>query len=404
MSHRVGRARALSSAGLGLLLLCGILPLVPGSSLAGEGDVFSAILDTSLTHDDNVFRVPDDYNMVAFTGGKARSDTIRGTGLTLRFDKPIGRQRLLLEFKPQKVRFDRFSFLDHNRNDYTARLDWQLGNRLSGDLHRVRRQMLTDFGDFRSPTRNIRNQIDDGLSARWWLHAEWYLTGRLARIESKNDTAVRRWDDSTTDIAEAGLLYRTGSGNDIGLQLSDTEGDYPLQPRLLYRQRLVQVNASWRLTGKSTLRGYLGRVEREQPRDPRRNYRGANGRLSWDWAISGKTALNVSARREVSAYQDFFSDYAVTDSLSVAPIWKPTEKLGLSLNLEHSKRNYVGELGALFGMQRRDTLRSAGVTAVWDPWRFLRLSAGLRRELRDSTNNFYDYKSSSAFLGAQLSF
>ena len=48
--------------------------------------------------------------------------------------------------------------------------------------------------------------------------------------------------------------------------------------------------------------------------------------------------------------------------------------------------------------------RSAALTAVWDPWRSLRLTASLRRELRDSNDNAFDYKANGAFLAAQLTF
>ncbi|CAG0930861.1 MAG: hypothetical protein EFKGCFLK_02768 [Rhodocyclaceae bacterium] len=398
------RCRAALPAGHALLLLCGAVLPAATPALAGEGEVFTAIVSADINRDDNVFRVPDNFNLLAFAGSSARGDTIRSTGLTLRFDKPIGRQNLLLEARARQIRYDRYDFLDHDRLDYTARLKWQLGNRLSGELYRERTQQLTDFGDWRSPTRNIRNQTDTGLNARWWLHADWYLTARRSRIESVNDTLLRRPNDNTAEIAEAGVLYRSGGNNEIGFVLRETDGDYPVSPAARYRLRNAELRGVWQVGGKSTLRGYVGRAERDHPLAPQRDYRGVNGRLSWDWAISGKTALNLTVRRELSAYHDFVTNYTVTDSISIAPSWRPTEKTGLILSLERSTRDFVGDINPLINYHRKDAQRSAALTGMWDPWRFLRLTASLRRDLRDSNDNAFDYKASGAYLGAQFTF
>lgn len=398
------RCRAAAPAGCISLLLCAAALPAAKSAFAGDGDVFTAIVAADIYRDDNVFRLPENFNLLAFAGSRARGDTLRSTGLTLRFDKPIGRQNLLLEGRLRSIRYDRYDYLDHDRRDYTARFKWQLGNRLQGDLYRERTQQLTDFGDFRLPMQNIRSQVDTGVSARWWLHANWYLTARASRIESANSSAPRRPLDNTADIAEAGVLYRTGGGNEIGFVLRETDGDYPANAAARYRLRVAELRGLWQVSGKSTFRGNFGRAERDHPLSPGRDYRGANGRLSWDWAISGKTALNVTVRRELSAYQDFVTNFTVTDAVSIAPTWRPTEKLGLFLSFERSRRDYVGDINPLINYHRLDALRSAALTAVWDPWRSLRLTASLRRELRDSNDNAFDYKANGAFLAAQLTF
>ena len=385
-----------------LLIGCALACVAPAH--ATEGDVVNFSVAASVTRDDNIFRLPDNFNMLAFAGSRQRGDTIRGTTFGLRVDQPWSRQRFILDARLNDYRYGHYDFLDHQARDYDLRWKWQLGNRLQGDLYRAQAQQLTSFGDFRAPNRNIRTQLTTGFSARWWIHANWYALGALSRAESENDTALRRTWDNTVDTAEAGILYRTGAGNEIQFTLREQEGEYPLSPASQFRQKAAELRGLWQITGKSVLRAQLSQVERSHPLAPQRDFSGANGKRTWDWQISGKTSLNVTARREISAYQDFYSNYVLTEGLSVAPLWRPTYKTSVQLRLERSKRDYLGDVNPLLNYHRKDTVRTAALSFGWAPLQSLNLSATLQREVRDSTDASFQYKDRLAYLSAQFTF
>ena len=393
----------------GHLYACLLILLVSGALLhapaqATEGDVVNFIVAGSVTRDDNIFRVPESFNLQAFAGSRQRGDTIRTTTLGLRIDQPWSRQRFLIDAQANATRYNRYDFLDHDALTYDARWKWQLGNRLQGDLYRSQAQQLTDFGDFRSPSKNIRTQHTTGLSARWWIHANWYALAGMTRTESENDTALRKPLDNTADTAEAGVLYRTGAGNEIQFALRETDGEYQNNAAAKYKHLVKELRGLWQVSGKSTLRGQIGRAERSHPLAPQRDYSGTNGRLSWDWAITGKTGLNVTARRELSAYQDFVSNYVLTDGISVTPVWRPTAKISLQLKLDRSKRDYLGDINPLINYHRIDVTRTAALTAGYDALRSLRFTATLQRETRDSSDPNFDYRDRIAYVSAQFTF
>lgn len=371
---------------------------------AGDGDVVTFTVAGSLTRDDNIFRLPDDFNMAAFTGSRRRGDTIRTSVLGLRIDQPWSRQRFILDGRLIDNRYAYYDFLDHRAHNYDLRWQWQLGNRLQGDLYRSRTQQLTDFGDFRSPSRNMRSQTTTGFAARWWFHSDWYALAAHSRTTSENDTALRRPWDNTAETVEAGVLHRTGAGNELQFVLRETEGEHPYRPAADYSLRAVELRGLWNASGKSVLHAQLSRVARDHPRAPQHDFRGANGRFSWDWQITGKTSLNVTARREISAYQDFYSSYVLTDGITVTPLWRPTYKTSLQLRLERSRRDYLGDVNPLINYHRKDTVRSAALSFGWMPLQSVNLAATLQGERRDSSDPNFQYRDRLAWLSAQLAF
>lgn len=384
--------------------LIGSALLCLGTAYGTEGDVVNLTVAGSVMRDDNVFRLPDNFNLLAFAGSRQRGDTIRSHTLGLRIDQPWSRQRFILDARLNDVRYGRYDFLDHLAREYDLRWKWQLGNHFSGDLYRSQNQQLTDFGDFRSPNRNIRTLQTTGLSGRYWVFADWHLLVAASRSESENDTALRRTWDNSAETAEAGILYRTGAGNEVKFVLRRTDGEYPHNLNADYTLRVKELSGLWQPTGKSTLRAQVSRVERTHASAPQFDFSGVNGKLTWDWMITGKTMLSVTARREISAYQDFFTNYVLTEGLTVTPVWRATAKVSLQLKLDRSKRDYLGNVNPLINYHRIDTIRSAALTLGYDALQSLRFAATLQRESRDSTDPNYQYRDRLAYLSAQFTF
>ena len=85
----------------------------------------------ALTHEDNVYRLPDG---VATPAGVSKADTITTASLLAGLDQPIGRQRLYGTASLRDNRFDRNRVLDNQGYALRAGLDWATGERIAGTL------------------------------------------------------------------------------------------------------------------------------------------------------------------------------------------------------------------------------------------------------------------------------
>jgi hypothetical protein len=89
------------------------------------------------------------------------------------------------------------------------------------------------------------------------------------------------------------------------------------------------------------------------------------------------------------------------ERLYISPVWKPTEKTAIRLRLDQGVRHYKGVVGF---EGRRDELGQAGVSAEWEPQRFVKLIASLARDKRSSNFAGLDYKATVFGVSAVFSF
>lgn len=375
---------------------------------ADEGDALNFTVSQSFYRDNNLYRLADG---AAAPEGK-RGDTISTTRADIRFDRTYSRQRLQADLTASKAMYRTHSNLDYTAPDLRLAWDWRLGNRWSGELGYSYNEALAGFEDTRGTSQVIRRLARANASIDYWLHPDWALGVGMAQVNSDYRDDARPESTYDTREADLNLTYRPSSGNRVVFSLRSTEGHFPNRAAVTgslrdYRQSDMRLTGEWRLTGATRLTGYVGHTQRKYDLASNRDFSGVTGRVALQWAPTAKTLIDLAWRREIGADQDLVSNYAVTEALSLNPVWSVSDKIRLGASFEYRKRDYGGdpELG-LEGLvsTRDDRTRSYGLNLQYLPDRALSLGFGVRRQQRDSEVAARAYKAQTVWLSGNFTF
>ena len=383
-------------------------------ALGDEYDAINLVLGTSLTHDANVFRRPD--NSPPLTGFSTKSDRISVAYAGVRIDKPYAQQRFQLDATGIYTRYNTFSFLDFDAFEYRGAWLWHLTPRVSGTLSAERKQALVPFADFQGFERNVRTTDSRGFNLDGWVFGGWHLLAGASQSESKNGVQFLAEGDSRTTSGEAGVKYVAGSGSSLAVTRRSTQGDFlnrVVDPVNFFdnrfRQEETEIKAAWNVSGKSMVNGRLTSLERRHEHFAQRDFSGTAGQLDYTWTPTGKLRLAFSAKRDIGSWWDLGSvtadsSYKVTDTLSFAPTWQVDAKIAVRVRFDRIQIDYRGPVIADLRPVRSDTLRSAQVAVDWSPMRYVFFSASLERDSRSSTNPGFEFGDTIGSLSVSLMF
>ena len=365
---------------------------------------------TSAVWDDNVFRLSDSADTQALLGKSSKSDRYVSAFAGVHIDKPYAQQRLRLNATETAYRYDSFSFLNSNALNYDGAWDWHFTPRLSGTLSADRAEALANYGDYRTPIRNIVTVQNQRLSVDGQLSGGWHLLGGASHGESKNSTVFVQQGSYRGNGVEGGARYVTEAGNSVSFVSRTFRADYvdqPLDPVNLlddgYRRRENELAVSWMPSGKSRLTGTATRIEYQSRNFAQRDFSGTAGLLSYQWQPTGRVAVVVSAGRTLQPYIDNFSTYLATDTVTVAPTWQVSAHAALRASVARSSIDFRGAVVPVAN-PRRDDLGSVLLALDWSPRQSLMLSADVRHERRTSNTAGFDYDDSSARVSLTLTF
>lgn len=397
------------------MLLAVLALMSPAAANAGEGDVFSLVTSASWQYLDNVFYLPDNSEPTVFGPNTPRGDHSNTISVGVTADKLIGRQRLTANVSENRVRYNDLDILDYDGYNMGAGWQWQAGSDLSGNLRYSNRRYLAGFGDFRT-TSLVKNLVDIEtlrFDAAYKLDAVWTAFGSVGRDTRRNSALVRRPSDADIDRLEAGFRYTTRGGTSFELLGRNTEGDYPQRLPVLnrtnsYSQKDIEARVRWQPVGHSRIAGAIGQSRREHANVPQRDYDDVYGRVSWEWQPTGHTGVTFEAQRQISALEDNESSYFRTTTYTIAPVWQPTAKLRVDGRMQWVARDGEGDtfftqLGFV-GTPREEDLTIYSLGATWAIEHNLSANAEIRRDERESNNQFYQYRARSMSMSLQYVF
>jgi len=365
----------------------------------------------SFAWDDNVFRLPDAADPQALLGTSTKSDRYVSARVGLHLDKPYAQQRFRLDATASGYRYDTFSFLNSNLLQYDGAWDWHATPRVSGTLSANRNEALVNYGDYRTPIRNIVRTQNQRFSIDGLLFGGWHLLGGVSRDESKNSAIFVQQASYHATGGDVGLRYVAESGNSATVAARSSRADYidqPLDPANLlddgYRREESELRVQWMLGGKSNLTGRLTRIEYRTNHFAQRDFSGTGGSLRIQWLPTGKLSLNLSVARDLGVYVDNFSSYAVSETVALAPVWHVSARTAVRANISRVTSDYRGAVVVLPGPARRDTLDSVQLAVDWVPTRSVTLSASVQRDHRASNDAMFEFNDTSAHIDATLTF
>ena len=389
------------------------LILASAAVYANPNDSLQFSVSTSMTQDDNLFRLSGSANPRTAIGRDSASETIHSTTLATTFSKEYGLQQV--DMKASAVRYDyqNFTYLSFTALNYSGGLGWKITPRLHGSVKFDRKESLAGFGDFRSfEVRNQRTETSERADALYELDGAWQITGSLGRSRVQNEATFVEQRSFTLISADAGVKRVFASGASMGWRLRKGSGEYTqvsyAAAGLLpsgFEDTETEAFLAWPITKKSRVDARVSYLSRSTSPYSARDYSGMRASSIFLWGPTARTSVTAVLSRDIVDYQSTYSNYARIDRLSIAPALVVQEKLVLRATHEFSRRDFGGSVpGAAVPAKRSDRIRLTRLAVEWQPREFLAFSAWVQRDKRDSNFSSLDYRSQSVGVLAQISF
>lgn len=391
------------------------LALAAGHAAADAGDTLNFVAGTTVRNDDNLFRLPaglTDAQLQVLIGRPSKTEQVRVGYLGLQLDKAYSQQKFHFDATATTYRYKNFSRLNFDAFDYSGYWNWHVTQHLSGKLSVDHKQTQANFASSTNYSGNNTTTTENRrFDADWWVLGGWHLVGAASQYKQRNSQINTADDSFVQNSGETGVRYIAASGSSLTLLARKARGEYAERPlnalALLdtgYRQTDTELAAVWLISGKSRLNGRLTHLERKHDNFAQRDYGGTAGKFDYVLTPTGKVQLSLSAARSIGSYQENAHSYYVNDSLSFVPVWQIGAKTALRLNLEHSRRDYLGGAVVPPATGRQDRTRTAQLSLDWSPLRALTLTGSLQRDSRTSNQANLDFEASAASITAQISF
>jgi exopolysaccharide biosynthesis operon protein EpsL len=372
------------------------------------------VLQASYTRqtDSNLFRLPAAANVLALTGHSSASETIGITSIGVAIRKAYSLQQFELNASLADYRYQKFDYLNFTANQYSAAWRWSVTPRLHGTLGGDRSESLNSFADVQGSTlRNQRTLSGTRLTAEYEIDGPWRVQAGLSHSTQTNSQPVLTGDDYSADAVNVGLRHVWASGSQAGYSLNQTNGSArsgAAAPGAAFDDQFHQTEHTaslhWLTTGNSTVDLSASGVRRTHPRFSQRDYSGVNTSANASWRVSGKSTLVAAWARELSGYQATGIDYIRTSRLSVGPVWQISPFAVARLQHVVTQREYLGRQSGAAAARRTDTMRDTSASIDWQPQQRITLTAGLTRARRASDLAGLDYHSNLVTLTAQLTY
>lgn len=405
------------------ILAAGVLALLVLPAQAKEGDTFRPFVSAGYFYDSNLFRLADDQSP-----GFPRDDHYGIFSAGVDVDWKPGRQQIVANATKTLVRYDRYTPFDFDGADYKATWNWRLGNRLSGNLGASQSLSQSNFDSVGQVNNEVDRQRYFGR-AEWEFHPRWRIGGGVDETDNTNSASSEISNDYQRRVLDVMLGYRTPKGSDLRAQVRKIDAEFP-NPEIAtyacplpgfclvtevadnsYEQTEYNLLGDWRVSGKLTLRGQAGWVDRKYENVLRGNlagpptlilrpdFDGFSGRLSADWYATGKTLVSASVYRELGGAGDINAVSVLKSGGSLNGVWLMHEKWRLSAGGTFENRDFEGD-----PKQRNDDTSSASLSLNYMPVRDVSVDFGMRAGRRDSNINDDDYDFHSFFVNVRGDF
>jgi exopolysaccharide biosynthesis operon protein EpsL len=392
--------------GVTFALLAGIVH----AARAQSTDVLSATVGVDMKYDDNLFLLAPDANTDALLGTSKRSSLVSTEQADLVFDKTYSLQHFLIDATALHESFQDFHFLDFSALNYVAQWDWQLGSRLRGDIGASRQEDLGDYSDFQQynvPNLETTNERHFDFDFAGTTH--WHLVGGLQRYMLDNPGEFTSVGTFSENSAQIGVKYLSSAGNQVTAMFRNTVGNFDrdIQVDALldnhYIQQQEKITADYRLTGNTTMQGWVGYTNRRYSTFAVRNFSGPIGGVTLDWKPTPKSEVEVSFVHDLIDYEDDSNSYYGTNVLRIKPIWRATPKVTVSANVElayNSFRGAVQDTPAL----RTDKVFSTELKVEYQPTKSTVVGLYVQWRKRDSNTDIYRYDDNAIGFTAKYTF
>ena len=401
-------------------LIAALAAAASGGAWADEPNPYYIGVTQSLTHDSNVFRLPD-----------GSGDNYASTGLVGGFDQSIGRQRIHATANVRENYYQREKTLNNISYGVSAGWDLVTIENLSGGITVDANQSLASYDNNNAarPTTNRNILKTQQLAARvlWGGVGAFNLNGAYAHSRvSYSETPIA---ESSQDSASVGGSYRIGPtlrlGADLRLSRAVAPNAFQTAPGVFTANttdgRNLDFSADWRPSVQTGLNARLSWTRQTNSGINDRDFSGLTGGLSASYAPTSKLSFSASLSRDAGTNSSFFNlanpnagkpvtglseNSQTADSLSLGAAYAATAKIGVTAGLQYrrskvSDQTVVGNV--VVANDHDDSTRSASIGANYAIARNWSLACNLAYVSRDVSGRVpYSYNANTVSCSAQF--
>ena len=236
------------------------------------------------------------------------------------------------------------------------------------------------------------------------------LLGISQSNQTSEQSALQGQPDYNETRGEAGIRYLFQSGSLIdalwrridGNQDSQVINNVIVASSQDYTEDDGELRATWAVSAKSNLTGRVTYLNRRYDQIPANDFSGTAGELGFNWLPTEKLSLRLSGVRSIEPWQSLSSNYRVSNTLSLAPTWRPSAKTNLYMNLRRTWDDYPAASTVL--PERKDTTDYAAVGLNWLALRHLSIGVSVQYEKRSSNDPLVEYDDTIARISASIIF
>ncbi len=380
----------------------------PARTFAQATDGLQLAFGASAQHDSNVFRLPDTVEPQSI-GRPGKSDTVNSGYVGVRLNKAYSLQRFQLDVTKTAYRHEKFTQLDFDALSYRGAWLWHFTPHVSGALSADHSESAVPFSDFVGTQRNVRKTDNRAFSLDGVLHSGWHILLGAGTSKQTSSIPVAAEADFDSTRAEIGWKYLAGSGSSFAFFQRINEGDYLNRAFVPgsaadngFRERQVEFQTSWVLTGRSTVSGRATWLDRRHPNLVARNFTGWAANAAYAWTPTGKLQVGLTAQRDISASLDPLARYTSRDVFAVAPAWQAAAKVAIRMRLARMHTDYRNGTSTVQGREEDTDLADVGID--WNATRNIALGASVQHEERSANAPGLDYRATITRLTASFTF
>jgi hypothetical protein len=366
--------------------------------------------------DNNVFRFADGVDRRALLGNSNNpADEVLRVGAGIRHEFLVtGRQRLRLTASGDQYSYHNNTLLNHVNYALRGEWLWEFTNDLSGAVGYERRQRLADLAQLQRPVKDMITEDHAFVNGAYRLGPSIRLRGAVDGVKGSRSDAAFASADTRAVTVLGGVDYVTTLGNAFGVEVRNTEGNYPTA-QILGGTTLVdnefterEVAAVTTIVAGAQITGTarLGHTNRKHKQFPERNFSGTTWRGTLLWTPLQKTGFEFSLYHEPRSIIDIAASSVVVNGASFGPRWAPTEKLVFYALVVRERQQFQGDPSQIvLGTPQQDEIvRVTRFGVGWEPRRFIELSAAIDHGNRVSNVFLRDYTYTAVMANAQFKF
>jgi exopolysaccharide biosynthesis operon protein EpsL len=307
---------------------------------------------TQLMYDSNVLRLPNAFTPIMSGNKTTTSSFIKQIRAGLAAKWQISQQQLVADVSVDQNWYSTFNELNYTGHNLLGQWNWQLGQRLKGELRYNNRLQLSNFQQINRLIGNLENRKNYVANGTYQLFPDWYLRAGFIRGISRYPAPERQQSNLVENSQEFGFRYLNILENMLDFRVTLTEGKYPNREAAsifdnAYTRLNYDVNGIWNYSVKTRFKGQIGYVSQDFQHLKSRNFSSITARGDILWQATDKLSLWLEAWREISSASNITTSFVQSLGVRLTPTWTWAKlpKIQVELPISYEQQVYLGATG-----------------------------------------------------------